>query len=235
MFTRYVWAGVCLLSILSFTQKSFAATYPVDEDIQRMRSEADALEGLKQLFESNQCSVTVGDNKVGISPGALRSRGIVIIVTPKSPGNYLAFHSSDKMSPEAIILTSQLSFKLAAPDFEASMVTAEFGTVAKDGTKSLNVGFWIPRKAPEEVLTPEQKTEQEARYKAEGEAREKQIAEARKAAGLPPEEGYDEEEPNEEFWIHSPVYVSLPLSEAGTSVSAKLSNGQNAIAECHKK
>lgn len=76
---------------------AFASTrYPVDDEIDAHIAKAQYLKDFKQLLLDQECSVTVGKNKVTLVAGALRSEGLVIGIAEGNPGNYWAYHQAPK-------------------------------------------------------------------------------------------------------------------------------------------
>ncbi len=90
---------------------SLATQYPVDEDIKSLRDKANYLETLKKVLESNKCSISIGKNIVTLTPGALRSEGLVMAVGENFPGNYLGYHKAPQ--PEKLEASVELTFIMA--------------------------------------------------------------------------------------------------------------------------
>ena len=135
-----------------------AATYPVDEEIAELRSKADYLETLKNTLESNHCTIQLDSNVVALVPGALRSEGLVMAVSPGMAGNYLAYHQAPK--PEHLKNIIEYTLLKEGAGDRASIVTAHLG-LKSDGTfgglvvvvnEPVNVQegeeFWMYKKTP---------------------------------------------------------------------------------------
>lgn len=110
---------------------SFAAKYPVDDDIAELRGKADYLEANKQLLLANDCSVTVNSNTVKLDVGALRSNALIIAIGPGFPGNYLAFHQAPK--PEFLENVVLMTVKKAGAGKGALIVTARIDEIPNKG------------------------------------------------------------------------------------------------------
>jgi hypothetical protein len=86
---RYLSLFFVLLSVTGMGQ-----TMPVDHEITKLKVQLDKLETLKTLFQTNRCNVQHMGNTVPLVAGALRSKGLCMVIGPNIPGQYLANHEA---------------------------------------------------------------------------------------------------------------------------------------------